>query len=154
MTRRRDDRDGELGSRRLRRRRVAGDYEVHPLAARADFTRRRGTEERLRQLFGDSISDLRVERCVNTLRFRSSEYFVELFRRYFGPTIAAFERIGGDREAALANELKAVADKYNRAGQRAAVITADTSKPSPSVSDPTLAPHDHFSLRGVVIGSA
>jgi hypothetical protein len=75
---------------------------------------------------------------------------VRVFRRVIPPLL----RIGGDRGAALANELKAVADKYNRAGQRAAVITADTSKPSPSVSDPTLAPHDHFSLRGVVIGSA
>jgi SAM-dependent methyltransferase len=84
-----------------------------------------GTKERLRHLFGDGIFDLRVERCVSTQRFHSPEHFVELFRRSFGPTIAAFERIGGDREEAFAEELKAVAETYNRAGERAAAITAD-----------------------------
>ncbi len=84
-----------------------------------------GTEERLRELFGNGISDLRVERCVNAQRFRSPDHFLEFFRRYFGPTIAAFERVGADREEAFAAELKAVAEKYNRAGERAAAITAD-----------------------------
>jgi SAM-dependent methyltransferase len=84
-----------------------------------------GTEERLRELFGNGISDLRVERCVNTQRFRSPEHFLEFFRRYFGPTITAFERVGPDREEAFAAELKAIAEKYNRAGERAAAITAD-----------------------------
>jgi SAM-dependent methyltransferase len=84
-----------------------------------------GTEERLRELFGNGISDLRVERCVNTQRFRSPDHFVEFFRRYFGPTIAAFERVGADGEEAFAADLKAIAEKYNRAGERAAAITAD-----------------------------
>jgi SAM-dependent methyltransferase len=84
-----------------------------------------GTEVRLRELFGNGISELRVERCVNTLRFRSSEHFLEFFRRYFGPTITAFELVGGDREEALAAELRAVAQKYNRASERAIVIAAD-----------------------------
>jgi SAM-dependent methyltransferase len=84
-----------------------------------------GTEERLRELFGDGISGLHVERCVSTQRFRSPEHFLELFRRYFGPTVAAFERVGADGEEAFAAELKAVAEKHNRAGERAAAITAD-----------------------------
>ncbi len=84
-----------------------------------------GTEARLRELFADGIFDLRVERCVSTQRFRSTEHFLEFFRRYFGPTIAAFDRVGADREAAFAAELKVVAEKYNRAGERAAAITAD-----------------------------
>jgi SAM-dependent methyltransferase len=84
-----------------------------------------GTEERLRELFGHGISELGVERCVITLRFRSSEHFLEVFRRYFGPTIAAFGLVGGDREEAFAAEPRAVAQKYNRASERAMVIAAD-----------------------------
>jgi SAM-dependent methyltransferase len=84
-----------------------------------------GTEERLRELFGEGICDLRVERCISTQRFRSPRHFLEFFRRYFGPTIAAFELVGPDREEAFAAELTEVVKKHNRAGERAAVITAD-----------------------------
>lgn len=84
-----------------------------------------GTEDRLRALFGDGISELRVERCVNTQRFRSPEHFLHFFRSYFGPVVDAFEQVQPDRQGAFAAELRAVAEKHNRAGERAAVITAD-----------------------------
>jgi SAM-dependent methyltransferase len=84
-----------------------------------------GTEERLRELFGDGISELRLVRQVSTQRFRSIDHYHDFFRRWFGPTIAAFEQVGPDGEQALADDLKAVAAKYNRAGERAAVIAAD-----------------------------
>lgn len=84
-----------------------------------------GREERLRELFGAEISDLRVERRVSVQRLRSPEHFLAFFRRYFGPTIAAFERVDAADEDALAAELIAVAQTYNRAGDRAAAITAD-----------------------------
>jgi SAM-dependent methyltransferase len=84
-----------------------------------------GAEDRLRELFGNGISELRVKRCVNTQRFRSPEHFLELFRRYFGPVVEAFEQVRPDRQEAFAAELMAVAEKYNRACERAAAITAD-----------------------------
>ncbi|MGE5274335.1 MAG: class I SAM-dependent methyltransferase [Verrucomicrobiota bacterium] len=84
-----------------------------------------GTEERLRELFGDEISELRITRQVSTQRFRSIDHFLEFFRRWFGPTIAAFEQVGPKGEEALAADLKAVAAKYNRAGDRAAAIAAE-----------------------------
>jgi SAM-dependent methyltransferase len=84
-----------------------------------------GTEERLHELFGDGISDLRVERRASTQRFRSSEHFLEFFRRYFGPTIAAFECVGTACEDALAAALKTVVENHSRTGERAAAITAD-----------------------------
>jgi SAM-dependent methyltransferase len=84
-----------------------------------------GTEERLRELFGDGISELGVERRASTQRFRSPEHFLEFFRRYFGPTVAAFERVGADREEVLAAELRVIAQRYSRVGERAAAITAD-----------------------------
>jgi SAM-dependent methyltransferase len=84
-----------------------------------------GTEARLRELFGDRVSDLRVERRVSVQRLRSAEHFLSFFRRWFGPTIAAFERVEPSDEDALAAELIGVAERYNRAGERAAAITAD-----------------------------
>ena len=53
-----------------------------------------GTEERLRELFGDGISDLRVERRISRQPFRSADHYIEFFRTYFGPTQMAYERVG------------------------------------------------------------
>ncbi len=84
-----------------------------------------GTEPRVRELFGDGITDLRLERRVSVQRYRSSEHFLEFFRRWFGPTIAAFEVVGPEGEEALAADLRAVAERHNRAGDRALALAAD-----------------------------
>jgi SAM-dependent methyltransferase len=84
-----------------------------------------GTEQRLREVFGDGVSELRVERRVSTQRYRSPEHFVEFFRSYFGPTIAAFEQVAAEQQKGLAAELRAVAERYNGAVKPAMAITAD-----------------------------
>jgi ubiquinone/menaquinone biosynthesis C-methylase UbiE len=83
-----------------------------------------GTEERLRELFGDRISDLRVEPCTVMLCYRSAEHWLEYFRTYFGPIMMAFERVGADGAAALEADLLAAMRARNRAGDRALVIPA------------------------------
>lgn len=81
-----------------------------------------GTEERLRELFGDGVSELRVERRRSRQTFRSPEHWVEFFRTYFGPTKVAFERVGPEGEEALASDLLAFAREANTAGDRALVL--------------------------------
>jgi SAM-dependent methyltransferase len=81
-----------------------------------------GTEERLRELFGDGISDLRVERKASRQPFRSVDHFLDFFRTYFGPTKVAFERVGADGEAALEADLRAYLEEANTAGERALVL--------------------------------
>jgi len=65
-----------------------------------------GTEERLRELFGNGVSELHVEERRAREAFRSADHFVEFFRTYFGPIKAAFEGVGADGEAALATDLR------------------------------------------------
>ena len=72
-----------------------------------------GTEERLRELFGDGVSELRVERRANRQTYRSAEHFIEFFRTYFGPTKVAFERVGPEGEAALEADLLAYLAECN-----------------------------------------
>ena len=45
-----------------------------------------GTEDRLRELFGDGISDLRCERRIFYQRFVSADQFIAFFKEWFGPT--------------------------------------------------------------------
>jgi ubiquinone/menaquinone biosynthesis C-methylase UbiE len=84
-----------------------------------------GTEERLRELFGDGITDLRVERRVSRQPFRSADHYIEFFRQYFGPTQTAYERVGPEGEQALTDDLRAFLEAANSAGDRAMVLKAD-----------------------------
>lgn len=81
-----------------------------------------GTEDHLRELFGDAISDLRVERRAARQAFRSADHFLDFFRTYFGPTKVAYERVGPEGEEALTADLKAYLEEYNKAGERALVL--------------------------------
>ncbi|HKB51517.1 MAG TPA: class I SAM-dependent methyltransferase [Solirubrobacterales bacterium] len=84
-----------------------------------------GTEERLRELFGDGIADLRVERRISRQPFRSVDHYLDFFRTYFGPIKVAFERVGPEGEEALESDLRAYLEEANTAGERALVLEAD-----------------------------
>src|SRR4051794_18455815 len=81
-----------------------------------------GMEDHLRDLFGDAISELRVERRKSRQAFRSADHFLEFFRTYFGPTKVAYERVGREGEAALTSDMKAYLEEFNVAGDRALVL--------------------------------
>jgi SAM-dependent methyltransferase len=81
-----------------------------------------GTEERLRELFGTGISELRTERRRSRQGFRSADHYLEFFRAYFGPVRTAFERVGPNGEEALAADLRALLEEQNTAGERALVL--------------------------------
>jgi ubiquinone/menaquinone biosynthesis C-methylase UbiE len=84
-----------------------------------------GTEERLRELFGDGISDLRVQPRAFTFRYRSPEHWLEFFRAYFGPIIMAFARVGEEGAPALEADLLEAMRANNRAGDRALVMPGE-----------------------------
>ena len=84
-----------------------------------------GTEERLRELFGDGVASLRVERRISRQPFRSPDHYIEFFRKYFGPTQTAYERVGPDGEQALTEDLRAFLEGANTAGDRAMVLEAE-----------------------------
>jgi ubiquinone/menaquinone biosynthesis C-methylase UbiE len=81
-----------------------------------------GTEERVRELFGDGISDLRVQRRVSRQPFRSVDHYLDFFRSYFGPIKMAFERVGSDGEAALESDLRSQLEQANTASDGALVL--------------------------------
>jgi ubiquinone/menaquinone biosynthesis C-methylase UbiE len=84
-----------------------------------------GTEERLRELFGSGISDLRTERRISRQPFRSADHYIEFFRQYFGPTQTAYERVGAEGEQALTDDLRTFLEEANTAGERALVLEAE-----------------------------
>ena len=84
-----------------------------------------GTENHVRDLFGDAISDLRAERRSVRMRFLSVDHNLEFFRTYFGPTKMAYERLDDPGREAYEADMRAMLERWNEAGDRALVMTAD-----------------------------
>jgi SAM-dependent methyltransferase len=81
-----------------------------------------GDEGYVRELFGDGISDLKLERKRNRQAYFSPDHYIEFFREYFGPIQSAFEQVGPEGEEALAADLRTFLESVNVAGERACVI--------------------------------
>jgi SAM-dependent methyltransferase len=81
-----------------------------------------GTEDRLRELFGDEITELRIERRRSRQAFRSADHYLDFFRQFFGPVKTAYDVVGPAGEAAFTADMKAFLEANNTAGDRALVI--------------------------------
>lgn len=81
-----------------------------------------GGEDYVRELFGDDVAELRAERRKSRQAFRSADHYLEFFRDYFGPIKGAYEAVGTEGEQALTDDLRAVLEKLNVAGERALVV--------------------------------
>jgi SAM-dependent methyltransferase len=75
-----------------------------------------GSEEHVRELFGDRVSSLELTRSEYVERAASPRDYVELFKRTFGPVIAlhAFLADQPDRAAALERDFEEFAVRSNR----------------------------------------
>ncbi|HEU5100247.1 MAG TPA: class I SAM-dependent methyltransferase [Roseiflexaceae bacterium] len=84
-----------------------------------------GTEGRLRELFGDGISDLRSEKRTYTFRYRSAAHWLEVFRTYYGPTLKAFAALDAAGQASLAADLTDVLERFNRGGSATLAVPSE-----------------------------
>ena len=84
-----------------------------------------GTEERLRELFGDAIAELRAEKRHMTFRYRSPQTWVDYWRRYYGPTLKAFEALGEEGSPALEADLLENIARFNRADDGTMVVPSE-----------------------------
>jgi ubiquinone/menaquinone biosynthesis C-methylase UbiE len=84
-----------------------------------------GTEERLRELFGEGVSSLETTRRSYVFRFPSAEHFVGYFRDYYGPTLKAFESLDATGRDALARDLQELLEDWNTSGDETLVVASD-----------------------------
>jgi SAM-dependent methyltransferase len=80
-----------------------------------------GTEQRLRELFGDEIAELRITRRSFVFRYRSPAHWLEVFRTYYGPALKAFAALDAAGQADLAHDLTELLERSNRGGDTLAV---------------------------------
>ena len=74
-----------------------------------------GTEARLQELFGDRLDAITIEHKDFMFRYHSAAHWLEVFRSYYGPMHKAFAALDDENQAALAADLIALAESFNRA---------------------------------------
>ena len=74
-----------------------------------------GTEARLRELFGECLDAMAIERQGFVFRYHSAAHWLEVFRTFYGPMHKAFGALDAQKQEALAADLIALAERFNRA---------------------------------------
>ena len=75
-----------------------------------------GTEQRLRELFGDGIASLQVTRRHFVFRHHSAQHWLDYFRTYYGPTMKAFAALDKSGQEGLARDLVTLWQRFDRSG--------------------------------------
>lgn len=83
-----------------------------------------GSEVRLRELF-PGVRSFRAERREFVFRYESTDHFIDVFRRYYGPTYKAFASLDPQRQEALADDLRALVEQSRRPSKQALALPAE-----------------------------
>lgn len=84
-----------------------------------------GTEERLRELFGERIATLDTAPRNFVFRYRTPQHWIETFRTYYGPMQKAFSAVDAAQQESLAADLTQLAQRFNRAKDGAMVVPSE-----------------------------
>ena len=84
-----------------------------------------GTEARLRELFGDEVAELWLEKRYYTFRSRSPQAFVDDWKRWYGPTLKAFDAVGEAGAPALEADILDLIARFNRATDGSMVVPSE-----------------------------
>jgi len=84
-----------------------------------------GTEERLRELFGDHVGALTATQRRYSFRARSTEDWVVYFRAHYGPITKAFDGLDAAGQDALAADITNLLLRFNRSDDDTLVVPSD-----------------------------
>jgi ubiquinone/menaquinone biosynthesis C-methylase UbiE len=84
-----------------------------------------GTRARIEEMFGAYASSIQCEPRTFVFRYRSPEHLMQVFKTYYGPLLKAFGALEPAAQSALANDLVAQIDRFNRSGDGGAVVPSE-----------------------------
>jgi SAM-dependent methyltransferase len=84
-----------------------------------------GTEERLRELLGDGVSSLEVQRRTFVFRYPSPQFYIELSRVHVGFMREALEALDESTQDALLSDWEDLVHRFNRSGDETMVVPSD-----------------------------
>lgn len=75
-----------------------------------------GTKARLEEMFASGSTSITAEPRHFVFRYPSPEHWLQTFRSYYGPVLKAFGALEPTAQTELANDLLALAARFNRSG--------------------------------------
>lgn len=84
-----------------------------------------GTEARLRLLFARDVQDMRARRRHVVFRYPSPQAWLETWRRFYGPTLKAFDAVGEAGRDALETDLLDLVHDFNDATDGTMVVPSE-----------------------------
>jgi len=102
---------------------LLGSYLPPPPGARSPALW--GTEAHLEELFAGRIDSLVTQRKHFVFRYRGAAHWLEVFRTFYGPIHKAFGALDAQRQQALAADLIALVERFNRASDGALVAPSE-----------------------------
>lgn len=83
-----------------------------------------GDKNALTTLFGEQVDSIAIKHRTFAFRYRSFDHFIDTFRTFYGPMNKAFLALG-DQGAAFEDDLRALADHFNIAGNDSFVVPSE-----------------------------
>jgi ubiquinone/menaquinone biosynthesis C-methylase UbiE len=84
-----------------------------------------GSEDYLRQLFGQEAASIRAQPRIFNFRYASPEHMIQVFRDYYGPVHKAFAALDAAGQGALEQDLLELLRRSNTAGDASLVVPAE-----------------------------
>ncbi len=84
-----------------------------------------GTEERVRELFGDHVTSLRLQKRNFLWRYRSSQHWLEVFSTCFGPIVTTLKTLDSASGERFAHDLLTMVEQANLAHDGTLVAAAE-----------------------------
>ena len=84
-----------------------------------------GTEERLRELFGQGVSSPEVQRRSFVFRYPSPQFYIDLSQEHVAVIRLALEGLNASKQEALLSDLEDIVHRFNRSGDGTMVVPSD-----------------------------
>ena len=84
-----------------------------------------GTEDHLRELFGNEAARIHAERKLFNFRYSSPDHMLQEFRNVYGPVNRAFAALDAEKGLALEQDMMALLDQFNTAGPASLVVPSE-----------------------------
>jgi ubiquinone/menaquinone biosynthesis C-methylase UbiE len=84
-----------------------------------------GTEERITEMFQAQASSIALNPRHFVFRYRSTDHWLQTFKSYYGPVLKAFAALEPQVQTALASDLAALVERFNRSGDMGMVVPAE-----------------------------
>jgi len=84
-----------------------------------------GTEAFLREHFGDDAQSIQVNRRTFCFRYESPWHWLDVFTRYYGPTLKAFEALDDGHRDSLGDDILALIAHLNTANDGSMVVPSE-----------------------------